>query len=378
MTVSLLLTIAQMVPWYLFPGTGNATVTDSVKTETPAVIAAKRAVARRPAVTSEDVRLCLTMPFNATGASPNRWAFDFYCGALMAADEITREGVSLTIDVFDCADSLGSKVPTSEPFRYDIMLGPVSKDEISDLAAICPSWQPVISPLDGSLASLMDKHYIIQVPTSAEAQAQDLVNWVLEDFDASRDTVVVIQGEGNTFPDALQSKGIPYVTATPAMPLDQFCPKNGTARFFIDSDDEATVSNEIRRISVLSMMRHKVALYCPSKARAYENLSVELLHSCSAHLSSTYDIDYSDPAIYSFVNDYRRRFNCEPTQFAFHGYDCVRYFTAARVRFGAEWTERLSEFCFRGLQADFRFSGNRNLAARRLVYNPDFSITRQK
>jgi len=363
--------MAQLVPWYLFPGTSQPV--EPVDT-------AKQEAIVKPSepIKSDEVRICLTMPFNATGQTPNRWAFDFYCGVLMAYDDLEREGAKITLDVFDSEDSLGKRVPTCDPFRYDIILGPVSGEEISDLCAICPEWQPVISPLDGSVSASTIGHNIIQVPTSHDSQTQDLVNWALEDYNPLLDTIIVIKNESEAFTDALRSRGIQFIQATPATPLDSLCSRLGTTRFLIDSDSEPVVSNEIRRVSVLSMMRYNVVLYCHSKARSYENLSVELLHTCSAHISSTYNIDYADPEIINFVKSYRNRFNCEPNQFAFHGYDCVQFFTKARMQFGSDWAARLHELEFKGLQADFRFSGNRNLAARRLIYNPDFSITCQK
>ena len=122
-----------------------------------------------------------------------------------------------------------------------------------------------------------------------------------------------------------------------------------------------------------------MSIYCPSRVRNYENLNVELLHNASAHITTNYYVDYDSPEVRSFVFSYRALFKTEPNSFAFHGYDTMKYFTRMCSVYGREWYKRIDTYRGKGLQSDFSFTlvadGALNHACRRIVYNPDFTVS---
>ncbi len=76
-------------------------------------------------------------------------------------------------------------------------------------------------------------------------------------------------------------------------------------------------------------------------------------------------------------------FNAEPSRSAYCGYDLVKYFSTLASKYGKKWPRALDKVDFTGLQSDFKLErvpggGFVNNAVRRVVYNPDFSVTLEK
>jgi len=66
--------------------------------------------------------------------------------------------------------------------------------------------------------------------------------------------------------------------------------------------------------------------------------------------------DYDDPRVKAFVGDFRRRFQTEPGQYAFEGYDLASYFLGALMRFGPDCSKCLPFYEEQLLKSRMRMS----------------------
>src|SRR5690606_24180640 len=57
-----------------------------------------------------------------------------------------------------------------------------------------------------------------------------------------------------------------------------------------------------------------------------QNYNVDKLQALSTTVSSSYKVDYTDPAVNAFIKSYRTAFNFEPGEYAFKGFDIGFYF----------------------------------------------------
>ena len=81
-----------------------------------------------------------------------------------------------------------------------------------------------------------------------------------------------------------------------------------------------------------------------------------------------------------FLLQYRALYNTEPSRSAYSGYDLMKYFSTLAHKFGKKWPKALDRVDYNGLQSDFKLvrtpSGSYvNNAVRRVVYNPDYSVS---
>ena len=121
--------------------------------------------------------------------------------------------------------------------------------------------------------------------------------------------------------------------------------------------------------------------------RNFDTVDGNGFHETGLHTASQYYVDYSRPEVHSFLLSYRALYRCEPTQFAFHGYDCVSYFARLCANYGDAWKAALLQVPGSGMQSDFSFtlvSGTDddgaphtnpvNTALRKMIFQKDFSV----
>ena len=131
---------------------------------------------------------------------------------------------------------------------------------------------------------------------------------------------------------------------------------------------------------MLSGKNSEVVLYSTSKIRTYDQIEVEQLHKVNLHTSVTYSVDYDSKEVKDFLLQYRALYNAEPSRSAYSGYDLMKYFVTLAHKYGKRWPRALDRVDYKGLQSDFKLvktaSGSYvNNAVRRVVYNPDYSVS---
>ena len=341
----------------------------------------------------QTIRIAMVLPFSSSKLSDN--TVDFYTGALLAARDYGRMGVSVEIEAMDVRDS-ASITPASLE-NYDVVIGPISSKDMNVLLDKCPEGKFIISPLDPQAAALSKDRPSIQAPTPAALQNQDIVNWAIQDM-MPGDSLVLITSKGTPLSEGsrciietLRNSGVKYHTISYGIleglsiqkAFEWHHSANGTTRYIVAADDESFVNDAVRNVNLMLFKKHDVALYAPSRIRSFNMIETEYLHSVNTHISAAYFTDFNNKKVSDFIMTYRALYNVEPNQFAFHGYDTMNCFISICHEFGRQWAKVLKDYNGHGLQTDFRFEreeGNEgfvNTAVRRVVYTPDYQIVLQ-
>ena len=345
-------------------------------------------------IPKDKVNATMLLPLKTADGRVSRNNMDFYSGALLAVYDLAQKGISTDFSMFDITD--GSHPVTLEDIEgSDMIIGPVSGSDISKLLESFPPSKMVISPLDPRVESLVSTHAnLIQVPTPAKAQYEDITEWIKEDM-MPGDTVLVISEKAFKQSDAakmmmevMDSSGIVYNAFSYNIlegrdvtePLKALMAKVGTSRVMIASESEAFVNDVVRNMNLMLYEQYKVVLYAASKIRSFETIEVEHFHKVNMHVSLTYFIDYEDQRVKDFLLKYRALYNAEPSQFAFQGYDIASYFINLCSRYGDRWPEMVDKAPQAMLQSTFRCrkdgeeGGYVNNGIRRIVYGPEWSV----
>ena len=340
----------------------------------------------------KDITAALIMPFNAT-KSPNENNLEFYSGVLMAARDLKAEGINVDLSVYD---AVGGNIPvtTEKLGSCDVVIGPISTADLSATLKVSPSGTPIVSPLEPKAVELARAYgNLIQAPSSAENQSEDLVEWLAEEYRPGDRIVLLVEknatrtAAANVIVEKMQESGLQYSTITYG-PLEGRnlsnsieSPGSGRSiRLIVASESEAFVNDVVRnanRLALRNNRRDNVVLYSISKIRSFDTIEVEYLHNANLHVSISYFVDYDSPAVQRFLMRYRALFNAEPGPFAFQGYDTAYNFIKMCSKYGRRWPDKLDEEDMRGLQSNFSFDrrgGHVNKAVRRIVYGQDYSI----
>lgn len=388
----------------VIPSQGEMTIIqkqDEIDTETPADTSQvtdstsdkKSGILENLFFPKKEVSLSLILPFKATGTSGSVGNMDFYSGALMAVYDMSKEGTTCNLNVYDTGHG-NMNVTTESLANSDVVIGPVAPAELKSVLDMAPGG--VVSPLDPKAAALAETFCdMIQAPTPLEVQYKDLISWIDEDMQFSDRFIVItekggIQSEATTqMKAAADSSGLEFkhleysilegrnVTSS----LEYIMTESGINRVYIASDSEAFVNDVVRNLNLMIYKKYEVVLYAPSRIRNYETIEVENFHNASLHVSTGYYIDYNDSKVQEFLLKYRALYNTEPTQFAFQGYDLAKYFIGLISRYGNRWTGRLETSDASMLQSTFKFrrvenGGYINTGVRRIIYEDEWLIKR--
>lgn len=334
----------------------------------------------------ETIDVTLLLPLKSAG-KPSANFYEFYTGALLAAADLGRSGQSINIHVYD-TDNPSVPIPQSVLDASDIIIGPISASDIKSTLAKCKNDVTIISPLEPKAAALADSNRVVHLPVPWETQVDDLLAWLRRDM-SRLDRIVAVadddlsrMGEfANKVLLGLDELGLEYTTIHSSKVNDVQL-ATGNTRFIIAADNEDFLCKATNNIGNLANRTSGVYLYGPSKLRSYDSIHSESLYRASARLTSNYFVDYTDPKVRDFVLRFRALYESEPSSFAFHGYDTMHYFVSICALYGRQWYKKIEEYTENGLQTNFKFKRNgnkgaKNVAVRRIIYNPDLSTTLQ-
>ena len=340
-----------------------------------------------------EVDATLILPLTNQEGAPSRNNMDFYCGALLAVYDMAEKGIDCNLNVFDIMDNK-SQFSVETIKESDFVIGPVSAADQTKLFYSVAGANAIVSPLDPRSERLTKDHpEMIQAPTPHAVLYKDLVQWIENDF-REGDRVVMITEKGarqsgitSLMREALDSSSIVYNTFAYSIlegrditeSLTSLMSTEGANRILVSSESEAFVNDVVRNLNLLIYNNLEIVLYAPSKVRGFETIEVENFHNTSMHVSLGYYIDYENQNVKDFLLKYRALFNTEPTQFAFQGYDLMRYFIQMSTQYGENWKEKLSEAPERMLQSTFDFvktpsGAHLNNGVRRIVYDKGYEI----
>lgn len=335
-----------------------------------------------------DVNISILLPFSASKLGDRTSFMDFYSGALLASRMLGSEGVNLDIHTFDVG---GGNMPVTHDrlASSDFAIGPVSKTDIMRAAGINNGATWIVSPLDMQAEALTDTlQKIIQAPTPTHIQVKDMVDWIKSDMGHADRVIVVTPATPdsdylNMVEREMNAAGLPHVTSTLGSMRANMV-SGGVNRIVLACDytERSTVFliEALRNLYMISSKSNQVVLYSTSKIRTYDQIEVEQLHKVNLHTSVTYAVDYDSKEVKDFLLQYRALYNTEPSRSAYSGYDLMKYFSTLSHKFGKKWPRALDRVDYNGLQSDFKLvrtpSGSYvNNAVRRVVYNPDYSVT---
>lgn len=260
-------------------------------------------------------------------------SLDFHSGVLMAVDSAKQLGISTRLKVFDTEDQLSeiSKILNSNDFsNYDAVIGPLMANNLDRVArALEKDGVPVISPITKPEQLYGNVFQTIPEPQMLE---KAIIQFVKDD--ASKVNVVIIADHSkrensnrlkSEFPSAKQifsrkndGRDAYYIMATDLSGAFS----NGKNYVFLETANEALVSNVTSMLNGLTNRNHDIILVTTNKTDAFEGANVSNYHLASLkfHYPNIHKSLNSDQQN-SFVKSYKSKYGIEPNKFAARGFD---------------------------------------------------------
>lgn len=257
-------------------------------------------------------------------------ALDFYRGAIMAAEEVTKLGIPVNIRVFDTEGSPNkvSQIISSNNFKqYDAVIGPVLASEVERAARDLQREKvAVFSPLTNRIT--WNYNNLFQTLPTNEELENLMYSYIEKESKAKNIIFVTDLNAGNAKYNKIRSivPGVTTITPTEKgfLYLKEIQPhlsKEQQNWIVLESKDPLLVSNVVGMLNGIARS-YDMQLLTTDKNSAYDYHDVSNSHL--ARLKFTFpSINKSvnlDEDI-EFIKEYKERYQIEPNRYVVRGYD---------------------------------------------------------
>lgn len=298
-------------------------------------------------------------------------ALEFYEGAQMAVDSISRTGMKATVYLFDSPDEENLNKLLSNPIlkQADLIIGPFygkKFEAIADfasknkIACVTPVLRrdnilennPFISkvmPSDERLIRQMGdfvgrwnckKNLIVMHNGSTEdsLRLSQLMKGINGRCDSAKLNVLNTKGKSVKFVDSVLVKGVENIVV--CLSDDQ----NYVSRLILHLEKKNTPEKE-----------RVVTLFGLSEWQDYESIEVEYFQNVNLHIPVDLFVDYNSDAVKKFLVSFREKYLAEPGKYSLLGYDVTLYYLQMLKKYGNGFFLNPPAIHSSGLQSNFDF-----------------------
>ncbi len=303
-------------------------------------------------------------------ASASDMPIDFYQGLMMGIDSAAKTGLSFKVNVFDSRDDnsqLSGLMKRDAVKNSNLLIGPVFPDGVKYMAEFSEANKlPIISPLAASKPSEFNNPYLISIVNDIDQHGGKIAEFIAKKYKADQSIVVLI----NTKKNSDEQFAAP-IRAAFAKRYSNFVVQEFTSTYIFEtkmvkgkkyavilcSDDVAFVSpslTKLYRLKNLPTDGYNISLFGhPNWAKQTYNAGH--LQNLNTIITTSYHIDYKSKAIINFIKSYRAKYEFEPTEYSFKGFDIGFYFGKLMAKYGTDYIDFIVKETYIGLHNNFDF-----------------------
>ncbi|MHC1775046.1 MAG: LysM peptidoglycan-binding domain-containing protein [Lentimicrobium sp.] len=297
----------------------------------------------------------------------------FYEGALIAIDSLSRAGMNVKVHVFD-ADAGEHVTKTrrilanSEMAGMDLIIGPFFAKSFEMVAEFAASHSiPVVNPLSQRSEILNENPYVFKAQPSAWSQYNETARYIAHNFNNANILIIRRNAEEHSgMAAAIKSsvtkfssgnagiKEAIYSQSFDAGLLNNLVAGKKNVVIMLTSD-KALLPALLRKMND-ARAKYDITLFGLPEWEDLE-LDYNYLLNLDTHLYNAWFVDYNRQNVKDFVRNFNDRFKAEPEQksHAFLGYDVSLYFLGNLFNYGRGFSNCLSSVEYLGLSSRFTF-----------------------
>lgn len=325
----------------------------------------------------------------------------FYEGFKIAVDSLVNHyGLRLDLTVIDVTENTGTAqnaINQLEGKDLDMIIGPFFSKSFDVVQEYAGSHGIVIvNPMSARESIIVDKPNVVKVKPGASEQLLQLASLVNQYYGDANVSILCQKSAAEDSPDYLDQMEHVLnlaINAEKVMTTDEFRDyvrnertsegqmlsvsdsaglladsvrfENVVGRYVYESSDLSTFNNKLSKskdnvvvaygnsnVYATQMLNklnktaqgHHLTLVAFSDWTGLEKLLVENLLSVNAIYFSDAFVDYNSPEVKQFVLKYRSRYTCDPTEYAFCGFDIAWHFMNVLMRYGHDPKDCIPSF----------------------------------
>lgn len=275
-------------------------------------------------------------------------ALDFLMGAKMALDSLENMGLTAEVTAFDTEGSskvLTSLIEEGQLENADLIIGPFFPDLVEIASVWCKKNQvELIVPTSVPTKVLMNNLYVTTIVPSDLTMISALANYMAQHH--ADDKIFIMKGENqsvqarvelfektfkSSLPETFKSKELIVITSLGSSSGRDIARKVDidTANFFVClSDDVKQVMEFVNTLNAAKnyssgLRKADVTIVGTKDWMDMSSLNSYYKNRFNFHFPNSSYLNFQDSTINSFINDYRKTYEADPSKYAFHGFDVV-------------------------------------------------------
>ncbi|MBE7176309.1 MAG: hypothetical protein INR69_07910 [Mucilaginibacter polytrichastri] len=332
--------------------------------------------------TSDKPGISLILPFGtdrinreqpaAADLSKADLAIQFYQGFRLGLDSVASvTGQDIRLRIFDSGDDYNKLLSLSRNAGLrtsDLIVGPIFPSGIKNFASFSGSVRrPVLSPLSASPPSEFSNPYLISFTVPLEVHAREAAVFTLKKLKPAQIFIIrspLSEELKYTKPfrqmiDSLSNGKVPVtemlIKNGDITALQAKMSTRGNSVFVIPSTSKFFIDATLKGIDKIAH-RYPVAVIGHPLWEKVSGLNMALLTRLNTRITTASRINYRSPEVVSFVRAYRSRFQTEPNEYAFKGFETANYFGRLISEEGGDFAETLSKNPAKGLSNNLEWA----------------------
>ena len=294
----------------------------------------------------------------------------FYEGFRLAVDSIQKQGLHLTLNVYDLSkDSLKTSQLLKKPEvrSADLIIGLLFNKNFQMVAKFAHEKHiPIVNPISERGEILINNDMVFKANPSRASMLEVLADYIQKSM--YRGQILIIRNGQ-------------YKDRDIAERLKKECLERNLNVVLAEGQDVAigklskTKENVIvaftdNNVYALDLMRrfyelrndYKISLVGLPGWEKIEGLETDFLNGLNTHLVSPAFVNYSDAGVKNIILRFQQQYKTDPEPLAFQGFDVGFYFLSALMKFGKQLPKCITDFRLNTSQTSFEFvrSGNNN------------------
>jgi len=266
---------------------------------------------------------------------------DFYLGALMALDSVKKQGVSVSVKVFDTQNnpSTLSNILRMNSFNdIDAIIGPMFLNNVKFVSQnLRLDSVAIISPASSKDHAVFASKSVIKEVPSDDLLAAKVLNYMESNYNKQHIVVIADDKEENeskiselvtklNLLDSIQKvevlkpeKEKGYIKSDlfkTAIAED----KENWIVLITDEDEKGLTANVVNALGVLPE-EFNITLFCLNRGENFEKTDNNFLARVNFHYPTANFVDYENYEVEKFLRKYKSVNHAEPSEYAFKGFD---------------------------------------------------------
>ncbi len=301
-------------------------------------------------------------------------AIDFYQGFKMGIDSVVnnRGKYNFKLQVFDSKDdpaSLANLASRATIKNSDLIVGPVFPNGIKAFSVYSKLMKkPMVSPLAASDPIIFNNPYLITVNNSLDQHAYTAAKFIKSDLSPKK-VLIIRSGQSdeykyvNAFKKGMDSlaKGIRVseigIKAVGYANVFKSLSPVGLNVIVLPSTDRVFLITLLTELDKLTS-NFQIAIIGHPGWEKSNFLDNDLLERLNTYITSSYQIEKDSYRSEDFVRNYHSKFQINPSEYAYKGFDLGYYFGNLMDNKGKDFIDNLTMNTFDGIHNDFHFVKN--------------------